>query len=82
MQYYTQKRVSEADLMKVFLKFRRRIERQSAEQLRSLKKIHRRVVVAAERVLQRLFDNDRSLIPVPVRAVANRRRFDRSRSGD
>jgi hypothetical protein len=77
-----QKRVSEIDPMKTLLKFRRRIERQWAERIRSLLQIYGQVDFALERALQHLFDNDRSLIPAPVRAVANRRRFDRSRSRD
>jgi hypothetical protein len=66
--------------MKVLLKFRRRIGRHWAEQIRSLTQIHRQTVVAAERALQRII-NDRALIPVPAR-VAHRRRFDRARSRD
>jgi hypothetical protein len=67
--------------MKALLKFRRHIERQSAEQIHSLRQIHRQIVGAAERALQRIFNNDRLLIPIPAR-VLNRRRFDRSRSRD
>lgn len=67
--------------MKALLKFRRYIERQSAEQLLSPRQIHRQIVTAAERTLRRIFNNDRMLIPVPARVV-NRRRFDRSRSRD
>ena len=76
-----QKRVSEVDLMKALLKFRRRIERRWAEQVRSLRQMQRRIGVRAERALQRLIDNDRVLIPAPAR-VASRRKFDRSRSRD
>jgi hypothetical protein len=78
---YTQERVSGVDLMKALLKFRRYIERQSAEQVRSLGRIHRQIVVAAEQALHRIINNDRLRIPVPARVV-NRRRFDRSRSRD
>lgn len=67
--------------MKALLKFRRHIERQSARQIRLLGHIHRQIVVAAELALQRLFNNDRLMIPVPVRVV-NPRRSDRSRSRD
>jgi hypothetical protein len=68
--------------MKALLKFRRHIEWQSAEQIQLLRQIHRQIVVAAERALQRLFNNNsRLLIPVPARVV-NPRRFDRSRSRD
>jgi len=68
--------------MKTLLKFRRHIEWRSASvQIPSLGHIHRQMVVAAKQALQRLFNNDRLLIPVPVRVV-NPRRFDRSRSRD
>jgi hypothetical protein len=67
--------------MKALLKFRRHIERQSAEQIQSLRQIHRQIVVAAGRALQRIVNNDSLLIPVPARVV-NRRRFDRSRPRD
>jgi hypothetical protein len=67
--------------MKALLEFRRHTERQSAEQIQLLRQIHRQIVVAAERALQRLFNNGRLLIPVPARVV-NPRRFDRSRSRD
>lgn len=78
---YTQVRVSEVDLMKALLKFRRQIERLSAEQIQSLRQIHRQIGVVAERALQRMFNHHRVLIPVPARVVS-RRRFDRSRSRD
>jgi hypothetical protein len=72
--------------MKGLLKFRRHIEQRWAEQVRSLGRIHRQMVVAAEQALHRIanhdrFNQDRLLIPVPARVV-NRRRFDRSRSRD
>ena len=79
-EIYTQ-RVSEVDLMKALLKFRRHIERQSAEQIRSLRQIHRQIIVAAERALQRLFNDGRLLIPVPAKVVSQQQ-FDRSRSRD
>lgn len=67
--------VSEVDPMSVMfpLRFRRRIERQWAERFRSLRRIRGQIVVATELALQRAFD-DRALIPIPVRAVADRRR--------
>jgi hypothetical protein len=68
--------------MKALLKFRRRIEAQWAEQIQSLSRILRRIGVQLDRALQNIFNNDRSLIPAPVRAAANRRRFDRFRSRD
>jgi len=67
--------------MQSLLKFLRRVERQWAEQIQSPRQIPRRIEVTAEQALQRLFNNDRALIPAPVR-VANRRRFDRPRSRD
>jgi hypothetical protein len=67
--------------MKARLKFRHRVERQWAEQIRSLMQIHRQMVVAAERTLQCGFNHDGSLIPVPARVV-KRRLSDRARSHD
>jgi hypothetical protein len=77
--------------MKELSKFRRHIEQRWAEQVRSLGRIHRQIVVAAKQALHRIanhdrfnhdrFNQDRLLIPVPARVV-NRRRFDRSRSRD
>jgi hypothetical protein len=64
------------------LSFHRRIERQWAERMKSLKQIHGQIVVAAERTLQRVFNNDGSLVPVPVRTVVDRRRLDRRRPRD
>ena len=52
------------------LSVHRRIERQWAERIKSLRQIHGRVVVATERTLQHVFNNDGSLIPVPVRTFA------------
>jgi len=57
----------------------RRIERQWAERIKSLSG---QIVVATEQTLQRIFNNDGSLIPVPVRAVVDRRRLDRFRPRD
>ena len=66
--------------MKAILKFRRRIERQWAEQVEALMQIYGRVDVTAERAWQLIFNNDRSLIPAPARVV--NRRFDQARSRD
>lgn len=66
--------------MKPLLRFRRRIERQWAERIRSLMQSHRQIVVAAEQALQRLVRGG-ALIPIPARVV-NLRRFDRARSRD
>jgi hypothetical protein len=60
------------------LSVHRRIERQWAERFKSL---NGRIVVATERTLQRLFNNEGSLLPVPVRVVG-RRRIDRSQPRD
>ena len=43
-----------------------------------LKSLVSRIVAAAERTLQGVFNQNRPLIPIPVR-VADRRRLDRSR---
>jgi hypothetical protein len=66
--------------MKASLRFRRRIELQWAERVRSLMQNHRQIVAAAEQALQRLV-RGRALIPIPARVV-NPRRFDRARSRD
>lgn len=67
--------------MKVLLKICRQIERESAEQLQSLKQIHHRIAVVAERTLRWLINRDAALIPAPVR-VAKRRKSYRIRSHD
>ena len=76
-----QKRVSEVDLMsaKYPLSGHRRVERQWAERFKSLSG---RIVVATGRTLQRVFNNEGSLLPVPVRTVVNRRRIDQSQTRD
>ena len=77
-------RVSEVDLMseKYPMSFDLRIERRSAERIASPGPIRGQIVAAIERTLQRMFNRDGSLIPIPVRAVANRQRLDRRRSRD
>jgi hypothetical protein len=62
--------------------FHRRIERQRGERMKSLRQIYGQVIVAIERALQRVFNKDGSLIPIPVRTVVDRRRLDRYRSRD
>jgi hypothetical protein len=57
-------------------------ERRWVERIKSLKQIRGLVVAATERTLQRAFSNDGSLIPVPVRTVADRRQLDRRRPRD
>lgn len=63
------------------LSFHRRIERQWAERIKSLRRIRGEIAAAAELTLQRALNNDDSLIPVPVRVVDQRRR-DQCRSHD
>lgn len=60
------KRVSEVDLMsgKNPLSFLRRIERQWAERIPSLEQIQGQIVVAVERKLQRVFNDEVSLTPI------------------
>jgi hypothetical protein len=62
------------------LSVHRRIERQWAERIKPLRQIHGQIVVGAERTLQRVFNNDGSLVPVPVRVVADQ--LDQSRRRD
>ena len=64
------------------LSVHRRIERQWAERIISLRQIHGQIVVGTERTLQRVFNNDGSLIPVSVRAVVDRRQLDQFRTHD
>ncbi len=64
------------------LNFRRRIERQWAERIHSLGRIHGQIVAAIELTLLRAFNNDGSLIPVPVSTVADQERRDQLRSHD
>jgi hypothetical protein len=59
-----------------------RIERRWSESIHSLRQIRGQIVVGTERALQRVFNNDDTLIPVPVRAVVNRRQLDQSRPRD
>ena len=54
------------------LSVHRRIERQWAERINSLRQIHGQIVVGTERTLQRVLNNKGSLIPVPVRAIVDR----------
>jgi hypothetical protein len=64
------------------LSVHRRIERQWAERINSLRQIHGQIVVGTERTLQRVFNNDDSMIPVPVRAIVDRRQLDQCRPRD
>jgi hypothetical protein len=58
------------------LSFHRRIERQWAERIKSLRRTGDQVVFAAKRTLQSATNHDGSLIPVPVRTVLERLRRD------
>jgi hypothetical protein len=64
------------------LSVHRRIERQWAERINSLRQIHGQIVVGTERTLQRVFNNKGSLISIPVRAIVDRGQLDQSRPRD
>jgi len=64
------------------LRLHGRTESRKVERIQSLSQIPGQIVVAIERKLQRIFNQDGSLIPIPVKAVADRRRLDRCRSRD
>jgi hypothetical protein len=64
------------------LSVHRRVERQWAERIKSLSQIRGQIVAGTERTVQRAFNNDDSLISVPVRAIVDRRQLDRSRPRD
>jgi len=76
--------VSEVDLMSAIflLSFQRRVGRQWAGRINSLRQIRGRIVAATERAVQRLFGNEGSLVPIPVRAAGRQRRPDQGRSHD
>jgi len=59
------------------LNVRRRVER-----IEMSRKIHSQVIAVAEQALQRVFNNNGSLVPVPVRTIFDRKRFDQSRLHD
>jgi len=50
----------------------RRIERQWAECTEVLRQIRCKIVVATEQTLRFVFNNESSLIPVPISAVVDR----------
>jgi hypothetical protein len=62
------------------LSIHRRIERQWAERINSLRQIRGQIVVGTKRTSQ--FNNDDSVIPVPVSAVVDGRQHDQSRPRD
>jgi hypothetical protein len=64
------------------LNIQRCIERHWSECINSLTQIRGQIVVGTETVLQRVFHNGDSLIPVPVRATVDRRQLDQSRPRD
>src|SRR5450755_1407083 len=84
LEYIFSRSVSEVDLMSAVypLSFHRRVERQWAGRINSLRQIHGQIVIGTERTLQRVFNNDCSLILVSIRAVADRRQLDQSRPHD
>jgi hypothetical protein len=59
-----------------------RVERQWAERINSLRQIHGQIVIGTERTLQRVFNNDRSLILVSIRAIVEGRQLDQPRPHD
>jgi len=64
------------------LSFQRRVGRQWADRVKSLRDVRNRTIAAAERALQRLFGNAGVLVPIPVRTTASRRRPEPRRSHD
>jgi hypothetical protein len=59
-----------------------RVELQWAERIKSLGQILGKTVVETNRGLQRVLNIDESLIPIPVRVIAERRRLDPYRPRD
>jgi len=59
---------------------RRRIDNRQV--IQSLREMQDPNVVAIERTLRRIFNHYDALIPIPVYAVADRRRLDQCRSHD
>ena len=80
---FPEERVSEVDLMSAIypLSVHRRIERQWAERVNSQRQIHGQIVIGTKPTLQRVFNN-KSLVPVPVRAIVDRQQLDQSRPRD
>jgi hypothetical protein len=76
-----QEHVSEVDPVNAIypLSFHRRIERQWAERIKSVRRMGGQVGLAAKRTLQSAINHDGSLILVPVRTVVDRRRWDQFR---
>jgi len=68
--------VSEVDLMSAtYLRsFRRRIERRWMQGINLLRRIRDRIIGATEQALPGAYVNDGSLVPIPVKTTAARRR--------
>jgi hypothetical protein len=64
------------------LSVHRRIKRQWAEGIKTLRQIRGQIALATERTLQHVLNNEGSLILIPVRVVVDRRRLDQSRPRD
>jgi hypothetical protein len=64
------------------LSIHRRIERQWAERINSLRQTRGQIVAGTERASQQVFSKDDSVIPVPVRTIADRQQLDQSRPRD
>jgi len=64
------------------LSIHRRIERQWAECTEVLIQIRGKIAVATEHTLRFVVNDESSLIPVPIKAVVDRRRLDGSRPHD
>jgi len=56
------------------LSFLRRIEWQWVERIKSPRQVRDQIVVATEPMLQSMFSDEGSLIPVPIRTAVDRRR--------
>lgn len=82
--YEGRKSTSEVDLMsgRLSLDFHRGIERQWARCMKSPGRIRGQIVALAERTLPSAFNNKCSLIPIPVRTIADRARLDGGRPHD
>jgi hypothetical protein len=63
------------------LSIHHRIERQWAERIKSLRQNRSQTAFGTERALQRLFNSESPLIPIPRRSIV-RRRLDRSQPRD
>jgi hypothetical protein len=73
---YVQEHVGEVDPVSAIdpLNFHRRIERQWAERIKSLRRMGGQAVFATKRTLRSAINHDGPLIPVSVRTVLGRQR--------